>query len=77
MGARCVLIYHVTYLESVTTSYFSVAGQQPDVYPATRRVQQLLPVGVVHITYALPIKCLRPYHVESASSRPITEAKQR
>ena len=22
-------------------------------------------------------KCLRPYHVENASSRPITEAKQR
>ena len=33
--------------------------------------------GTVEERAALVIGCLRPYHVESTSSRPITEVKQR
>ena len=38
---------------------------------------EILMQVMVYIAAYICVKCLRPYHVENTSSRPITEVKQR
>ena len=54
---------------------------RPEMYPFKTSVFRLL-AFFSRLSFVMPlkicsVKCLRPYHVETTSSRPITEVKQR